>query len=200
MVGTSSGGASETVNFSADPNGDFNILPAPGGFIRNGRAGSGIQLLSSGGNFTQITNSASTFRSVVFPDAAGNVVLDAATQTLTNKTLTSPSITTPTTTSPVINTGISQGSGVKHQRFGSTCTTGASVGAACNTTYSWTNPFADANYTIVCTGDNRSGTSSGVATVANVNTISGSNFNVSIAALTAVAANFTAVDCYGFHD
>ena len=35
-------------------------------------------------------------RTVTIPDATGNVVLDAATQTLTNKTLTSPVINTPT--------------------------------------------------------------------------------------------------------
>lgn len=44
-------------------------------------------------------------RTYTFPDATGNVVLDSATQTLTNKTLTSPSITTPAITTPAI-TGI----------------------------------------------------------------------------------------------
>ena len=44
-------------------------------------------------------------RVYTFPDDTGNVVLDGATQTLTNKTLTSPSITTPAITTPAI-TGI----------------------------------------------------------------------------------------------
>lgn len=44
-------------------------------------------------------------RTYTFPDDTGNVVLDSATQTLTNKTLTSPSITTPAITTPAI-TGI----------------------------------------------------------------------------------------------
>lgn len=48
---------------------------------------------------------ATTNRTYTFPDDSGNVLLDSATQTLTNKTLTSPSITTPAITTPAI-TGI----------------------------------------------------------------------------------------------
>lgn len=39
-------------------------------------------------------------RSITFPDAAGEIVLDAATQTLTNKTLTTPTITLKQSASP----------------------------------------------------------------------------------------------------
>ena len=42
-------------------------------------------------------------RTITFPDATGNVVLDSATQTLTNKTLTSPTINSPTIATPSIN-------------------------------------------------------------------------------------------------
>ena len=44
-------------------------------------------------------------RTYTLPDASGNVVLDTATQTLTNKTLTSPSLTTPAITTPAV-TGV----------------------------------------------------------------------------------------------
>jgi hypothetical protein len=44
-------------------------------------------------------------RTVTFLDASGTVVLDAATQTLTNKSLTSPAITTPTVTGAVVGVG-----------------------------------------------------------------------------------------------
>lgn len=39
-------------------------------------------------------------KTATFPDATGNVVLDTATQTLTNKTLTSPTLTTPVLGTP----------------------------------------------------------------------------------------------------
>jgi hypothetical protein len=39
-------------------------------------------------------------RTITLPDATGTVVLDSATQTLSNKTLTSPTINTPTISNP----------------------------------------------------------------------------------------------------
>jgi hypothetical protein len=123
------------------------------------------------------------------------LVARSTTDTLTNKTLTSPTITNPT-----INGGISQGSGVKHQRFGASCTTGAAIGAACNTTNTWTNAFADSNYSVVCTGDSRAGGALGIPVVINTNSTSPSTFLLSIAAFGAAAAQFPAVDCIAFHD
>jgi len=43
-------------------------------------------------------------RTVLIPDASGNMVIDTATQTLTNKTLTSPAITTPSITTSINDT------------------------------------------------------------------------------------------------
>jgi hypothetical protein len=42
---------------------------------------------------TSFASSATVPRTATFPDSTGNVVLDTATQTLTNKTLTTPTIT-----------------------------------------------------------------------------------------------------------
>jgi hypothetical protein len=123
------------------------------------------------------------------------LVARTTTDTLTNKTLTSPTIT-----NPVINSGISSGSGIKHQRFGVSCTTAAAIGAACNSTYTWTSSFADANYSVVCTGDGRAGGALGVPVVINANSIGASTFLVSIAAFSAAAAQFPSVDCIAFHD
>lgn len=57
------------------------------GIIVAGRAGG-----SSSYRVTLAPGTLTASRSVTFPDAAGAVVLDAATQTLTNKTLTDPAI------------------------------------------------------------------------------------------------------------
>jgi hypothetical protein len=129
------------------------------------------------------------------PNANDTLVARTTTDTLTNKTLTSP-----TFTNPIINNGVSQGSGVKHQRFGASCTTPAALGGACNSTYTWTSPFADANYSVVCTGDSRAGTALGIPVVINANSIGASTFLVSIAAFSSTAAQFPAVDCIAFHD
>lgn len=72
----------------------------------------------------------------------------------TNMPLVTPSISSPTITSPVINTGIGQGSGHKHQRFGTTCTTGATGGNTCTTAYTWNVAFGDALYTLNITCEN----------------------------------------------
>lgn len=109
-------------------------------------------------NQTQtLTGKTLTSPAVSNPTTTGT---DSGTETLTGKTLTSPaftgtetgmSITSPAMTSPTFNTGISQGSGHKHQRFGTTCTTGTTAGAQCTTSYTWTSAFADANYTLSIT-------------------------------------------------
>ena len=50
----------------------------------------------------QVTNPTAD-RTITFPDATGNVVLDTNTVTLTNKTLTTPTISTPTISTPTIS-------------------------------------------------------------------------------------------------
>jgi hypothetical protein len=104
--------------------------------------------------------------------------------------------TSPTLVTPVINTGVSQGSGFKHQRFGVTCTTAASVGATCNSAFTWTSAFADTSYTVTCTGGSAA---SGIPVVEGASK-SASQVTVTIAALTAVAAQANSVDCIAVHD
>ncbi len=74
--------------------GDSSIL-APGvAFDSNGIIFEGTVVDSN-----QLTLTAATLtadRSQVLPDISGNIVVDAATQTLTNKTLTTPAMTNPT--------------------------------------------------------------------------------------------------------
>lgn len=185
-----------------------------GGLLFTSNAGKSIQFNNSNGHlflngpgavvgFAGAT-SGSTFlqgpavgvgNTLGLPNVNDTLVARTTTDTLTNKTLTSPTITSPT-----INGGISQGSGVKHQRFGASCTTGAAIGAACNTTYTWTSAFADANYSVVCTGDSRAGGALGIPVVINTNSTGASTFLLSIAAFSAAAAQFPAVDCIAFHD
>ena len=86
--------------------------------------------------------------------------------------------------------------GLKHIRFGATCTTAATAGATCTTVYSWTTAFADASYTPVCWGRSPSGTptlqlnESGVA----------ASITVRVTAITAVASKFFGVHCIAPHD
>jgi hypothetical protein len=54
----------------------------------------------------------------------------------------------------IFNVGIgNNGTGFKHKRGIAGCATSASAGAFCTTTFSWATPFADANYTVSCSGD-----------------------------------------------
>jgi hypothetical protein len=59
---------------------------------------------SGTGTLTIAAPNTNTNRTLSLPDEAGNVVLDSATQTLTNKTLTSPTVTTPTIDSAQVPT------------------------------------------------------------------------------------------------
>lgn len=132
-----------------------------------------------------------------YPTATDTLVGTAATQTLLAKTLTSPTIASPTITQPTINTGVTAGSGLKHQRFGVTCSTGTTQGNSCTTTYSWTVAFADANYTVVCTPLGQVNAAAGMALESVTNT----GFTVRVNNLgVGSSTNFTSVDCIAIHD
>jgi hypothetical protein len=64
---------------------------------------SGLDIIHAAGR-TKVGGAAVTGEiSIDFPDSAGNIVVDTATQTLTNKTLTSPTLTSAVLTTPQIN-------------------------------------------------------------------------------------------------
>lgn len=98
-----------------------------------------------------------------------------------------------------VTQGVKQGGGFKHQRFGAQCTTAASVGGLCATptTNTWTAAFADANYTVVCT---LNGITSGVPVVEGYTAKIAASFTINFAALTAVAAQASGLDCIAAHD
>lgn len=96
-----------------------------------------------------------------------------------------------------IDTGVSNDQGgVKHKRFGATCSTGNVAGNTCATTYSWATAFADANYTPVCWGEGPSGTP--ILTMTKTQ-IAGS-ITVQVQTAGAVSSAFAGVYCIAAHD
>jgi hypothetical protein len=65
--------------------------------------------------------------------------------------------TSPAINRETVNTGVSQGSGHKHQRFTGLCTTAALTNTTCTSVLTWTSAFADASYTVVCQGEGNTG-------------------------------------------
>jgi hypothetical protein len=94
-----------------------------------------------------------------------------------------------------VQSGVTQGSGFKHQRFGSLCTTTATAGANCTTAVAWTSAFADANYTVSCTGVTATN-----APVLTVESIAAAGFTIRIFAVVASVATFSLADCIAAHD
>jgi hypothetical protein len=100
-------------------------------------------------------------------------------------------------TKPTIATGVgADGSGFKHSRSTTGCTTGAAIGANCSSSVTWTTTFADANYTAVCSC---SGVTSGVPVLGSVSTAA-SQLTVLTVATTASAAKCTNIMCIAAHD
>jgi hypothetical protein len=116
---------------------------------------------------------------------SGNVLFD-----------TSPTITTPTIARETINTGVSQGSGFKHQRFTGICTTAATADTSCASTLTWTSAFADANYTVVCQGEGNTGNVAVLAISSHV----AASVTVNVITLTNSAVSFNTVTCIAVHD
>lgn len=95
------------------------------------------------------------------------------------------------------NSGVGQGSGHKHQRFTTTAATAASVGAVITEVLTWTSAFADANYTVSCTGDL---ITSGVPLHGGITAKAAASVTFQTVAATAAAARYTTIDCIADHD
>jgi hypothetical protein len=161
--------------FNSFPTRTFNTLR----FFSSGGGGNAVDL---------VVNNPSSNVTLAIPALTANDTLATigATQTLASKTLASP----------VVTTGISQGSGFKHQRFGATNATAASAGATSTTTYTWTSAFADASYTVSCVGVSPTGTPSGDINATQI----AASIVFRVTAITAVASSYAAVDCIAVHD
>lgn len=97
----------------------------------------------------------------------------------------------------IFGVGVSaDGAGFKHNRSTTGCTTGASIGATCSSSVTWTTAFADANYTAICACN---GVTSGVPVIGNVSTAA-SQLTVLTVATTASAAKCTNIMCIAAHD
>ena len=108
-------------------------------------------------------------------------------------------VQTITAAGTTFNVGVANnGSGSKHVRSITTCTTAAAVGATCTTaSIDWPGAdFADANYTLTCS---LSGTQTNVPVIVGTTKAAG-NFTVTIAALTAAAASTDKIECIAVHD
>lgn len=102
-----------------------------------------------------------------------------------------------TIASPGILVGIpTDGSGFKHKRVAS-CTTPASASSTCDTTVTWGTAFADANYTVTCSGE---GSPSGTPLAVGVASKTASAVTYRISCQTALASSFTNIDCVAVHD
>jgi hypothetical protein len=150
----------------------------------------------NGGIFDVINQKAST--TFLLKDNTGGTRFSIPSGGSTPSTLNNTDVTgSSTLTSISFKTGVSQGSGLKHQRFASLCSTAATVGATCTSTLTWTSAFADANYTITCSGI----TGSNNAVFEGIESIAAATFVIRILQpTTASAASFTTVDCIAMHD
>jgi hypothetical protein len=127
---------------------------------------------------------------LTFPAATGTVA------TINNAQTWSGNQTNMALVTPTIGTGVSQGSGLKHQRFGASCTTPAVAGTACISTYTWTNAFADANYTPVCQGEGNVGSTAAVF----ISSHSASQVQVAVVTFSSVAVSCSEGNCIAIHE
>ena len=80
------------------------------------------------------------------------------------------------------------------------CTTAASIGGICasDITITWTTAFADANYSVTCTGNTPTNVPSGPFIVSG--TKLAATVHINYFAITAAAASYATIDCNATHD
>jgi hypothetical protein len=181
------------------------ILPVTDNAVDLGSASFGFRtgyfsasILPVTNNTVDIGSSSFAFRKIFTPligptgnatifSATDQIVGRATTDTLSNKTLQSPTVIS----------GISQGSGFKHQRFGATCTTGANQFDSCITSYTWSSAFANASYTVTCT---LIGPVTQRPVISDVLNKTAGGFQLSIFTALAASSSAPQVDCIAVHD
>lgn len=146
---------------------------------------------------------------ITLPATTTTLIGADTTEVLSNKTLATPIISAPTITggtstgmtetsntyvSPVINTGIAQGTGFKHQRI----TTGA-ITASTTTpvTWTWTLPFGDADYTPVCSVTDASNF---LAIVRSLSALTANGFTINVQNTDSANDHTGTLNCIGIHD
>jgi len=146
-------------------------------------------------------------RTYTLPDESGNVVLDTATQTLTNKTLTTPAITTPSITGiATLNNGASAGEiRLREGLGGGTNYTAVKAAATLASDYSLTLPTTQGGSGQVIVNDgtgqlswaNNGGATTGkfLSTVAPA-TVTGTTAETLLSELLIPANTFTSGDCF----
>lgn len=146
-------------------------------------------------------------RTYTLPDESGNVVLDTATQTLTNKTLTTPAITTPAITGiATLNNGASAGEiRLREGSGGGTNYTAVKAAATLASDYSLTLPTTQGGSGQVIVNDGTgqlSWASNGGSTVSKFlgtvapATVTGTTAETLLSELLIPANTFTAGDCF----
>jgi hypothetical protein len=153
-------------------------------FFRQQLAGAGFYF----GRMGIISDPGATTGTVSLPSQGSFIISDTAVQTMTSKTLTRPSFATGVDTN---------GSGFKHGRIVASCATAAAVGATCTNTLTWPSAFADTNYTVSCMGGV---VVSGVPLNGGATSILNSAVTFQTVAATAVAAQYSQIDCIAVHD
>lgn len=166
-------------------------------------AGFGPNLLGYGSNFNGAALDAEdsshvTHRFLVVDGSSNTLIQAIGTNGLLLKDSTGATQQKILSTGTTFSTGIgADGSGFKHLRGTTGCTTAASVGAACTTVVTWSTAFADANYTAGCSGDL---VTSGIPVNGGLTAKVAASVTFQTVATTAVAAKFTAIDCWSVHD
>jgi hypothetical protein len=87
--------------------------------------------------------------------------------------------------------------GFKHSRTTEGCATAASAGATCDVTITWGTTFADANYTVICSGLT---IAQGVPVEGGIHTQIAASVQFRTVAATAAAAEFDKISCIAVHD
>jgi len=141
-------------------------------------------------------NSGSVFKTTtLFNDANGNFHIGPG----SGDVVDIGSTTIPPNGGTVLSTGNGVGNLIQTKRTGGCTTTGGSSAftGACTTTVTWTNAFADGNYTVTCTGN---GFAAGVPLLQGTGTILGASTIVQTQQATGVNAQFTNIECIAVHD